>query len=106
MNRKTVIVSGFLAFGLVVGLFSFWMGNSNLYDTPLLINIPGEWMASAYGSRDWPGYIVGSTLFWGATGLLLSIVFKPKIIAWISGIYLLVFGGLTAYYFLGTHGLI
>jgi hypothetical protein len=93
LDRKSVIISGFLVFGVAVGAFNAWMTNSYRYDTPLLLNIPGELITrSVLSSKSLAAYVFGSALFWGVTSLLLSIVFKPKIIAWIICIYLLIFG--------------
>lgn len=112
MKRKLIYIACFVAFGLGVGFWSVW---HTRYDTQLFLNLPGEMIGDAfYGmwtrfiSNPPPWildlhqvYVFASALFWGVVGTLLSLFLKPKIIAWIMGAYLVIFGGLTAYYYWG-----
>jgi hypothetical protein len=111
--KKIFYIACFLLFGLVTGIVTGW--HDYRYDTPFLLNLPGYmlgqlfeglWVRFISDAVPWilhipQVYILGSVLFWGLVGTLLSLFIKPKIVAWIVAIYLLLFGGLTlAYYFL------
>lgn len=69
------------------------------YDTPLPINIPGHIVGEYLFNSHIVGFVIASVLFWGILGTLLTVFVKQRIIAWIVGTYLLVFGGLTILYY-------
>ena len=109
---KKVIITGFIVFGAVAGLTAVWFHQNT--DTMFLLNIPGTWLGDAvynlsirlfgdpYSSQahytiPWllripQVYVPVSTFFWGVLGALFSIFLKPKMIALIMGLYLIMFG--------------
>jgi hypothetical protein len=111
-TKKAFYLTCFLLFGLVAGIVVAW--HDRRYDTPFLLNLPGYmlgqvfmglWVRFVSDVIPWifkfpQGYVFASTLFWGLIGTLLSLFVKPKIIDWIVGIYLLLFGGLTITFYL------
>jgi len=84
---KIFIFCGFILFGLVLGYLSIWFDRQ--YDQWFPLNIPGNFLYEFMGN-----HIMASVVAWMALGLAITLVFKPKIIAWIMGIYLVIFGGL------------
>ncbi len=94
MKRKIIYIACFVAFGLGVGFLTGW--HDAHYDTPLFLNLPGYLIGEVFA-----GPVLASVLFWGVVGTLFSLFLKPKIIAWIMGLYLVIFGGLTAWYYWG-----
>lgn len=112
MKRRIIYIACFVAFGLGVGFWSVW---HTRYDTPLFLNMPGELIGEAFHGM-WVRFISDtipwilnmpqvfvftSVLFWGVVGTLFSIFLKPKLIAWIMGVYLVIFGGFTAWFYWG-----
>lgn len=109
---KKIIISCFIVFGLIVGFISVWFSRNT--DAIFLANIPGSGLgdlvyalsirflgdpnsAQAHYTIPWllrvpQVYVATSIIFWGIAGTLFTILFKPKVIAWIMGIYLAVFG--------------
>ncbi len=112
MKKKLIYIACFVAFGLGVGFWSVW---HTRYDTQLFLNLPGEMIGVAFHGLwvrfisdtipwilDIPQvHVFASVLFWGVVGTLLSVFLKPKIIAWIGGVYLVIFGGMTVLFYLG-----
>ena len=120
---KKVIITGFIIFGTAVGFISVWFHQHT--DMLFLLNIPGTLLGDAvYGlsirffgdpnssqahyTIPWlcripQVYVPASVLFWGLLGTLFSVFLKLRIIAWIIGIYLVVFG---SFYLLAVLGLI
>lgn len=112
-RRKLIYIACFVAFGVGLGFWSAW--HDGLYDTPLLLNPPGYWIGVAFHGMwgrfvsdtipwllDIPRvFVLSSTLFWGIVGTLFSLFLKPKLIALIMGAYLVIFGGMTAWYYWG-----
>ena len=110
--KKTIIIICFLVFGILMGICTGWH-NQRGYDTPFLLNIPGyligvvfEGLWARFISDIFPWilrrpqvFVLASILFWGLTGTLLALFVKPKVITWSVGIYLVIFGGLTIWYF-------
>ena len=116
LNKKTTIdrlgfVFAFTVIGLILGLISVWH-DERTYDNPFLLNLPGALLGETI-SGIWHRYfgigtpwfiaepqvvIWASVLFWGFAGFLLVRFFRIKIIAWIIGAYLVVFGGFTIAY--------
>ena len=105
VKRKLIYIACFVAFGLGLGFWSAWQCR---YDTPLFLNLPVDTLGGLLAGEAidlWvlklPQVLVfTSVLFWGVVGTLLSVLLKPKIIAWIMGAYLVIFGGLTIWYYL------
>jgi hypothetical protein len=93
-TKKIIYIACFVAFGLGVGFWSVW--HNARYDTPLYLNLPGDLISDAFA-----GPVLASVLFWGVVGTLLALFVKPKLIAWIAGVYLVIFGGLTIVYYWG-----
>jgi hypothetical protein len=112
MKRKIIYIACFVAFGLALGFFIIW--HNARCDTPLYLNLPGYsigelfwnlWVRFISDATPWimsppQVYVFASVLFWGIVGTLLVLFLKPKIIAWIMGAYLVIFGGLTIWYYL------
>ncbi len=110
--KKLIIVICFLVFGIIMGICTGWQ-NQRGYDTPFLLNIPGYMIGDVFEAlwvrfinyafpwilRRPQVFVLASILFWGLTGTLLALFVKPKVIAWSVGIYLVIFGGLTIWYF-------
>ncbi len=119
---KRIIIGAFMVYGMVVGFIAVWFRQNA--DMVFLLNIPGTLFGDAvYGlsirffgdphssqahyTIPWlfripQVYVPASTLFWGLIGTLLAVFLKPRIVAWIMGVYLVVFGSL---YLLGGLGL-
>ncbi len=119
---KRIIIAMFMVYGVVVGFIAVWFRQNT--DMVFLLNIPGTLFGDAvYGlsirffgdphssqahyTIPWlfripQVYVPASTLFWGLIGTLLAVFLKPRIVAWIMGVYLVVFGSL---YLLGGLGL-
>jgi hypothetical protein len=87
--QKIVLVTSFILFGLVLGVLGAWFDRR--YDQWFPLNVPGDFVDN-FGFLG--GHILSSVLVWAVLGALLAFLFKPKIIAWIMGVYLVVFGGL------------
>ena len=85
--RKIIFIVSFTIFGLALGFISLWFHRQ--YDQWFPMNIPGDILFMFLGS-----HILASVLVWAILGTLLTLVFKPKIIAWIMGAYFVLFGGL------------
>ena len=109
---KKITITGFIIFGAVVGLTAVWFRQNT--DAVFLLNIPGTWLGDAiynlsvrlFGDPNssqahytipWllripQVYVPVSILFWGILGTLFTIFLKPKTIALIVGLYVIVFG--------------
>ena len=120
--KKTTTILGFIIYGTVVGFISVWFRQNT--DSVFLLNIPGTLLGDAvYGlsirffgdphssqahfTIPWlfripQVYVPTSILLWGLIGTLFAVFLKPRIVAWIMGVYLIVFGSL---YFLVSLGL-
>jgi len=85
--RKTILIGSFVLFGLVLGLLGIWFHHR--FDQWFPLNIPGDFLDNYLSN-----YLLASMLSWAVLGTLLTLVFRPKIIAWIMGVYLVIFGGL------------
>jgi hypothetical protein len=118
-KKKIILIACFLLFGIIVGSITLWFDKNT--DSLFLLNIPGSLLGQAIYSGSiqlfgdphssqahytipWILRIpqvdfLASLLFWGIAGTLLTIFLKPKVIAWIAGIYLVIFGGLTIAWF-------
>ena len=113
--KRILIISCFLLFGILVGYATGWKDQKG-YDTPFLLNIPGYMIGDVFqglwcrfiggtlATAPWilwrpQVFILASILFWGLTGTLLALFVKLKVITWSVGIYLVIFGGLTIWYF-------
>ena len=114
--KKIIIIAGFILYGLVAGFISIWFRQYT--DTVFLLNIPGTLCGDAvYGlsirflgdlhssqahfTIPWflripQVYVPASMFFWGLLGTLFAVIFRPKIVAWIVGIYILLFGIMAA----------
>ena len=112
--KKSFIIIGFIVFGMVLGFTSVWFRQHT--DSMFLLNIPGTLLGdAAYGltirffgdphssqahyTIPWlfripQVYVPASILFWGLLGTLFAMFLKLKIIAWITGTYLVVLGSL------------
>jgi len=121
--KKAIIMIGFIIYGIAVGFIAVWFRQNT--DTVFLLNIPGTLLGDAvYGlsirffgdphssqahyTIPWlfripQVYVPISVLFWGLLGTIFTVLLKPRIIAWITGIYIVVFGSL---YLLAELGLI
>ena len=60
------------------------------FDQWFPFNVPGDLFYSVPVSN----YLVSSLLAWTLIGALMTFMFKPRIIAWIMGVYLVLCGGL------------
>jgi hypothetical protein len=85
--RKIILVICFIFFGLVLGFLSAWFHRR--YDQWFPLNVPGDFLYSFLSN-----YLLASVLAWVVIGTLITFIFRPKIVAWIMGVYLVVFGGL------------
>ncbi|RJQ39671.1 MAG: hypothetical protein C4555_02660 [Dehalococcoidia bacterium] len=105
--KKLYIFLGFVAFGIAAGFIAIWFREHT--DSLFLLNIPGTLLGDAvYGisirlfgdphssqahyTIPWllripQVYVPASVVFWGLVGTLLAWFMKPKIIAWIAGVY-------------------
>jgi hypothetical protein len=92
-KKQVIYIACFVAFGLGLGFWSAWHAR---YDTPLFLNLPGYWIGGFFA-----GPVLASVLFWGVVGALLALFAKPKLIACIMSSYLVIFGGLTIWYYWG-----
>ena len=121
--KKAIIMIGFIIYGIAVGFIAVWFRQNT--DMVFLLNIPGTLLGDAvYGlsirffgdphssqahyTIPWlfripQVYVPISVLFWGLLGTIFTVFLKPRIIAWITGIYIVVFGSL---YLLAELGLI
>lgn len=111
-SMKKLMITGFIILGIAVGFIAIWYDQH--YDMPFLLNLPGTFLGFGIysGSIDLFGdphssqahftipwilripqvYVLSSVLFWGILGAVFAAFLKPKIIAWIMGIYFIVFG--------------
>jgi hypothetical protein len=85
--RKAIFIVSFILFGLVLGAVSPWFHRR--YDQWFFLDIPGDFLYNYLSN-----HLLASVLAWAVLGSLLSLIFRPKVIVWIMGIYLVVFGGL------------
>jgi len=121
--KKAIIMIGFIIYGIAVGFIAVWFRQNT--DMVFLLNIPGTLLGDAvYGlsirffgdphssqahyTIPWlfripQVYVPISVLFWGLLGTIFTVLLKPRMIAWITGIYIVVFGSL---YLLAELGLI
>ncbi len=119
---KRIIIAGFIVYGTVVGFIAVWFRQNT--DTVFLLNIPGTllgdtiyglsirsfgdpYSSQAHYTIPWlfripQVYVPVSILLWGLIGTLFAVFLKPRIVAWIIGVCLAVFGSL---YFLASLGL-
>jgi len=120
---KKITITGFIIYGIAVGFISVWFRQHT--DTLFLLNVPGTLLGDAvYGlsirffgdphssqahyTIPWlfripQVYVPTSVFFWGLLGTIFAVFLKPRIIAWIMGIYVVTFGSL---YLLAVLGLI
>jgi len=105
--KKIIIIVCFLIYGIILGFASIWYDRHG--DTGLYLNIPGYLLGTVFesgwtrfigGIRPWvmrmpQVYVLSSALSWGLLGTFFVVFLKPKIIAWIVGVYLVIFGTLT-----------
>lgn len=109
---RKVIITGLILFGTALGLTAVWFRHNT--DAMFLLNIPGTWLgdviyslsvrlfgdphsSQAHYTIPWllripQVYVPASILFWGILGTLFTIFLKPKTIALIIGLYVIVFG--------------
>ncbi len=121
--KKIVIIVVFLLYGIIVGFIAVWFRQHT--DMVFLLNIPGTLLGDAvYGlsirfigdphstqahfTIPWlfripQVYVPASIFFWGLLGTLFTVFLKPRIVAWIMGAYLVIFG---SFYLLAVLGLI
>ena len=114
MMKKTITIIGFAIYGTIVGFISIWFRQNT--DSLFLLNIPGtllgdvvyglsiRFFGNPYSSqahytiprlfRIPQVYVPASILLWGLIGTILALFLKPKVVAWIVGVYLAVFGSL------------
>jgi len=103
-TKQIIYIACFVAFGIGLGFFAAW--HNSRYDTPLYLNLPASYLSIVIESVGIRGLsltqlnVLASVIFWGVVGTLLTLFLKPKIIAWIMGAYLVIFGGLTIWYYL------
>ncbi len=104
----------FLLFGIIIGFVTIW--HDQRYDTAFFLNLPGyllgvafhgSWTRFISEAKPWimrvpQVYVLSSLLFWGLIGILLSIFVKPKIVAWIVSIYLVILGGFTIAFYINS----
>ncbi len=111
MKKKLLIIAGFLVFGLLLGLAGNWYHRH--YDLVFFINLPGDftyiplewlWFKISPGSgntlwlfQDPQRWLFSSALGWGILGAIGALLLKPKVIAWIMGVYLVLCGGFTLF---------
>ena len=120
---KKFIIIGFIIFGVLVGFAAVWFREHT--DMVFLLNIPGTLLGDAlYGlsirflgdqhssqahyTIPWllripQVYVPASIFFWGVIGIIFTVALKPRIVVWIAGIYLAVFG---CFYLLAELGFI
>ncbi|MFC1873685.1 hypothetical protein ACFLYX_00095 [Chloroflexota bacterium] len=120
---KKFIITGFIIYGAALGFVAVWFHQHT--DTFFLFNIPGTLLgdtvyglsirllgnphsSQAHYTIPWllripQVYVPTSVFFWGLLGTLFMVFLKPRVVAWIMGIYLIVFGG---HYFLAEIGII
>ena len=113
--KKYLCIACFSIFGLVTGIITGWHDQRG-YDTPFLLNIPGYMIGDVFeglwarfiggtlATAPWilgrpQVFILASILFWSLAGALLIIFVKPKVVMWVVGAYLVIFGGLTILYY-------
>ena len=85
---KIFVLIGFVLFGLVLGLLSRWFHRH--YDQWFPFDIPGDLVLVFWIQID----VLASIVAWTIFGILFTLLFKPRIIAWIMGLYVLFFGAL------------
>ena len=112
MLKKSIIISGFIIYGTILGFISVWFRQNT--DSLFFLNIPGTLLGdTAYGLsilffgdphssqahytipcllRIPQVYVPASIFLWGLIGTLFAVFLKPRIVAWIMGVYLVVFG--------------
>ena len=120
---KKITITGFIIYGIAVGFISVWFRQHT--DTLFLLNVPGTLLGDAvYGlsirffgdphssqahyTIPWlfripQVYVPTSVFFWGLLGTIFAVFLKPRIIAWIMGIFVVIFGSL---YLMAELGLI
>ena len=120
---KILIIMGFIIYGTAVGLIAVWFDQHT--DMLFLLNIPGTLLgdvvyglsirlfgdphsSQAHYTIPWlfripQVYVPVSIFFWGLVGTIFMAFLKLRIIAWIMGLYLVVFGSI---YLLAEIGLI
>ena len=109
---KKIIVAGFVFLGIVLGLITVWFDQNT--DTLFLLNVPGTLLgdaiynisielfgeshsAQAHYTIPWvlrvpQVYVLTSIILWGVIGFILTVLLKPRIIAWITASYLVIIG--------------
>ena len=109
---KKLIVIGFVILGTILGLITVWFEQNT--DTLFLLNVPGTLLgdsiynisiellgesqsAQAHYTIPWllripQVYVLASIILWGVIGFVLAVLLKPRIIAWITGSYIIVIG--------------
>ncbi|MBA7645217.1 hypothetical protein ES703_52971 [subsurface metagenome] len=119
--KKIITIIGFMLYGVVAGFISIWFRQHT--DMVFLLNIPGTLCGDAvYGlsirffgdlhssqahyTIPWllripQVYLPASAFFWGVLGTLFAMIFRPKVVTWIMGIYILMFGIITVLVTLG-----
>jgi hypothetical protein len=85
--QKIFFIISYILFGLVLGALASWFHHR--FDQWFWFNIPGDLFYSVPVSN----YIVSSVIAWTLIGALLVFSFRPRILAWIMGVYIIVFGG-------------
>ena len=107
ITKRVFIVVSFLLFGVIIGFAT--IPYDRQHDTALYLNLPGiglsevlqgGWVRFVSDNIPWilrfpQLYVLASVLCWGIIGALFAAFLKPRIIAWIVGIYLVIFGILT-----------
>ena len=83
---KIFIFLGFVVFGLVLGFLSIRFDHR--YDSIFPFDILGDLVRSYWITNN----VLASVLVWAILGAIITIIFKPKIIAWIMGVYVVLFG--------------
>ena len=110
--KKTIVAGSFAILGVALGFGTVWFNENT--DAVFLLNIPGTLLGDAAYSLSirffgdpissqahytvpWlfripQIYVPASVLFWGIIGSLFAVFLKRKAIAFIMGLYFLVFG--------------
>ena len=86
---RAVIFAAFGVFGIIQGVLAARFDRQ--YDQWFPFDVPGDLMSIPL--RDGPG-LAASVSAWVIIGAALTLLFRPKVIAWIMGVYVVVFGGL------------
>jgi len=109
--KKYLHIACFSLFGLVIGTITGW--HDRRYDMPFPLNLPGYmlgqlfeglWVRFVSDAVPWilqipQVYVLASILFWSLAGTLLIIFVKAKVVMWVVGAYLVIFGGMTILYY-------